>query len=110
MGKDTRFPGRTRGSPDDRCTQLRTQTQNAGFCPGHKWRIKGEFLMLPQHGKVYNPAMGFISAPEVDAWLRGGGLVVAASERAARAIKAGFHRARRAEGLTAWPAPQVLDW
>jgi hypothetical protein len=54
--------------------------------------------------------MGFISAPEVDAWLREGGLVVAASERAARAVKAGFHRARRAEGLTAWPAPQVLDW
>jgi ATP-dependent helicase/nuclease subunit B len=54
--------------------------------------------------------MGFISAPEVDAWLRGGGIVVAASERAARAVKAAFHRARRAEGLTAWPAPQVLDW
>jgi probable DNA repair protein len=54
--------------------------------------------------------MGFISAPEVDAWLRGGGFVVAASERAARAVKSAFHRARRAEGLTAWPAPQVLDW
>jgi ATP-dependent helicase/nuclease subunit B len=54
--------------------------------------------------------MGFISAPDVDAWLREGGLVVAASERAARAVKAGFHRARRSEGLTAWPAPQVLDW
>jgi ATP-dependent helicase/nuclease subunit B len=54
--------------------------------------------------------MGFISAPEVDAWLRGGGGVVAASERAARAVKAAFHRARRVEGLTAWPAPQVLDW
>jgi ATP-dependent helicase/nuclease subunit B len=54
--------------------------------------------------------MGFISAPEVDAWLRGGGFVVAASERAARAVKSAFHRARRAEGLTAWAAPQVLDW
>ncbi len=54
--------------------------------------------------------MGFISAPGVDAWLRGGGIVVAASERAARAVKTAFHRARRAEGLTAWPAPQVLDW
>ena len=42
--------------------------------------------------------------------MRGSGFVVAASERAARAVKAGFHRARRAEGLTAWPAPQVLDW
>ena len=48
--------------------------------------------------------------PEVDAWLRAGGMVVAASDRAARAVRAGFHRARRAEGLTAWPAPQVLDW
>jgi ATP-dependent helicase/nuclease subunit B len=54
--------------------------------------------------------MSFISAPEVDAWLRGGGLVVAASERAARAVKSAFHRARRGEGLTAWPAPHVLDW
>jgi len=54
--------------------------------------------------------MGFVSAPDVDAWLRGGGSVVAASERAARAVKAAFHRDRRAEGLTAWPAPQVLDW
>ena len=31
--------------------------------------------------------------------------MVAASERAARALTAAFHRARRAEGLTAWPAP-----
>ncbi len=54
--------------------------------------------------------MGFISAPEVDAWLRRDGFVVAASERAARAVKSAFHRARRGEGLTAWPAPQVLDW
>jgi probable DNA repair protein len=46
----------------------------------------------------------------IDAWLRGGGLVVTASERAARSITAAFHRARRAEGLTAWPAPNVQDW
>ena len=43
-------------------------------------------------------------------WLQGGGLVVAASERAARALTAAFHRARRAEGLAAWPAPAILDW
>ncbi|HYS45552.1 MAG TPA: hypothetical protein VEM35_03890, partial [Rhizomicrobium sp.] len=54
--------------------------------------------------------MGANSAAEIDAWLRGGGLVVTASNRAARAITSGFHRARLAEGLTAWPAPQVLDW
>ena len=47
---------------------------------------------------------------EIAAWLRAGGLVVAASERAARALAATFHRARRAEGLTAWPAPAILDW
>jgi ATP-dependent helicase/nuclease subunit B len=47
---------------------------------------------------------------EIDVWLRGGELVVAASERAARAIAAAFHCARRAEGLTAWPAPDVRDW
>lgn len=46
----------------------------------------------------------------IDAWLRGGGIVVAASERAARALTAAYHRARRAEGLTAWPAPFIQDW
>jgi ATP-dependent helicase/nuclease subunit B len=54
--------------------------------------------------------MGPGSAAEIDAWLRGGGLVVTASERAARALAAAFHRARRAEGLPAWPAPNILDW
>ncbi len=36
--------------------------------------------------------------------------MVTASDRAARAIGSAFHRARRAEGLTAWPAPNILDW
>jgi probable DNA repair protein len=54
--------------------------------------------------------MGSIPAAEVDAWLRAGGIVVAASDRAARSVRTAFHRARRAEGLTAWPAPLVLDW
>lgn len=49
-------------------------------------------------------------AAATDAWLRGGGLLVAASERAARSVRTAFHRARRAEGLTAWPAPEVRDW
>lgn len=49
-------------------------------------------------------------ATDVDSWLRGGGLVVAASERAARALTAAFHRARRAQGLAAWPAPAIHDW
>ena len=50
------------------------------------------------------------SAVEIDACLRAGGLVVTASERAARSLTAAFHRARRAEGLTAWPTPNIQDW
>src|SRR5215831_669694 len=46
----------------------------------------------------------------LDAWLRDGGIVVASSDRAARAIQASFHRHRHAEGLSAWPTPQVIDW
>lgn len=46
----------------------------------------------------------------VHAWLADGGVVVTASERAARALTAEYHRARRAEGLTAWTAPRILDW
>jgi ATP-dependent helicase/nuclease subunit B len=51
-----------------------------------------------------------MSAPEVDAHLCAGGTVVAASDRAARAVLAAFHRARRAEGREAWPSPRVLAW
>jgi len=54
--------------------------------------------------------MGALAAVEIDRWLRAGGLVVASSDRAVRAIAAEFHRARRAEGLNAWPAPNLLDW
>jgi ATP-dependent helicase/nuclease subunit B len=54
--------------------------------------------------------MAPIPAPEVDAWLRAGGMVVAASDRAARSVRTAFHRARRAQSLNAWPAPAVLDW
>jgi probable DNA repair protein len=46
----------------------------------------------------------------MDTWLRDGGMVVTASDRAARAIAAAFHRARQAEGLTAWPTPAILNW
>jgi probable DNA repair protein len=54
--------------------------------------------------------MGETSAVEIDAWLRDGGIVVTASERAARSLALAFHRARRAEGLTAWPTPNIHDW
>ncbi len=47
---------------------------------------------------------------QIDAWLRSGGLLVTASDRATRAVTAAFHQARRAEGLTAWPAPNIQDW
>ncbi len=47
---------------------------------------------------------------EIDAWLRGGGLVVTASERAGRSLTQAFHRVRRAEGLTAWQSPKIQDW
>ena len=48
--------------------------------------------------------------PSIDTWLRDGGIVVTASERAARSLAQAFHRARRAEGLTAWPTPYIQDW
>ena len=54
--------------------------------------------------------MGVLAAVEIDAWLREGGLVVTASDRAARALATRFHHARRSEGLAAWPAPNILDW
>jgi probable DNA repair protein len=54
--------------------------------------------------------MGVLAAVEIDAWLREGRLVVTDSDRAARALASAFHRARQAEGLTAWPAPNILDW
>ena len=57
---------------------------------------------------AYNPEME--PQANIDAWLAHGGLVVAASERAARALTADFHRNRQREGLTAWPAPEILDW
>ena len=65
---------------------------------------------------AYNAEMGEKqeAAPtpehEIAAWLRAGGLVVTASERAARSLTAAYHRDRRAEGLAAWAAPAILDW
>jgi ATP-dependent helicase/nuclease subunit B len=54
--------------------------------------------------------MGTEAGAELDAWLREGGHVVTSSDRAARVIQAEFHRRRRAEDLSAWPAPNILDW
>ncbi len=54
--------------------------------------------------------MGTLAGAEIDAWLHGGGCVVTASDRAARALQLDFHSRRRAEGLSAWPAPGILDF
>jgi len=54
--------------------------------------------------------MGVEDVVEIEAWLRDGGLVVTASERAARSVAADFHRARQNEGLAAWPTPKILNW
>ncbi len=59
---------------------------------------------------AYNAEMGSISGRDLDAHLGAGGAVVAASDRAARAVRAAFHRARRAEGREAWSSPRIYDW
>ena len=84
--------------------------KSIGDCPApcfspyihRSWRSPGR--------SAYKAGMGVEAAAGIDAWLRNGGLVVTASERAARSLTSAFHRARRAEGLTAWPAPSILDW
>ncbi|HLY40123.1 MAG TPA: PD-(D/E)XK nuclease family protein [Terracidiphilus sp.] len=59
---------------------------------------------------AYNALMGSLAGAEIDEWLRAGGLVVAASDRAARALQLEFHQRRRAENLSAWASPSILDW
>ncbi len=54
--------------------------------------------------------MGSRTETEIDRWLRDGGLVISASDRAARALQAAYHRRRREEGLHAWPAPRIQHW
>src|SRR5579863_9755470 len=54
--------------------------------------------------------MGTNQARELDAWLRDGGIVMAASDRAARALASMYHQARLAEGKKAWAAPEILSW
>jgi probable DNA repair protein len=54
--------------------------------------------------------MGTLAEAEIDGWLRDGGPVITASARAARALQMEFHQRRRAEGFSAWPAPNIQDW
>lgn len=60
--------------------------------------------------RAYKAGMGSNRAAQIDDFLRLGGIVVAASERAARAVAQIYHEARRAENLTAWTAPRVCHW
>src|ERR1700722_19122297 len=54
--------------------------------------------------------MGSSRHAQIDDWLRSGGAIVAASERAARSLQMAFHRRRQAEGAMAWPAPSIQAW
>ena len=54
--------------------------------------------------------MGAQLGSHIDDWIRDGGIVVTASERTARALQMAFHQRRRADGLTAWPAPRIQAW
>jgi ATP-dependent helicase/nuclease subunit B len=46
----------------------------------------------------------------IEAWLAADGVVLAASERAARALLTKAHRAHQAQGETAWATPRILPW
>jgi len=48
--------------------------------------------------------------PEVDAALKKGATVVTAGSRLSRSLRAGFARARQAEGKRAWTSPDILPW
>jgi probable DNA repair protein len=54
--------------------------------------------------------MGPSRPAQIDNWIRGGGIVIAASERAARVIKMAYNHRRRGEGSIAWPAPNIQAW
>ena len=46
----------------------------------------------------------------IDAWLASGGIVLAATERAARSAAAAYHASRQAEGRAAWLTPAIFAW
>jgi ATP-dependent helicase/nuclease subunit B len=54
--------------------------------------------------------MWTLAEREIDDWLRNGGIVLASSDRGARALQRAYHHRRRTEGLTAWPAPEIHSW
>jgi probable DNA repair protein len=54
--------------------------------------------------------MGHLLDTELLNWLEGGGRVVTASERTARALATEYHRTRRARGESAWTSPRIEPW
>jgi probable DNA repair protein len=54
--------------------------------------------------------MGIPTEERIDPLLCKGGMVVTSSDRAARAVQGAHHRLRRAEGLSAWATPNIIDW
>ncbi|HEU5352221.1 MAG TPA: PD-(D/E)XK nuclease family protein [Terracidiphilus sp.] len=54
--------------------------------------------------------MGNRSAADIDNWLHSGGIVLAASDRAARHLRHAFHQRRSAEGFSAWPEPEIHSY
>lgn len=50
------------------------------------------------------------SSQRIDDWLAAGGVVIASNERLARSLRGLFNRRRKAEGLTAWPTPEIFEW
>lgn len=54
--------------------------------------------------------MGTGAENTIDKWLAEGCIVLAASDRAARALQRAYHRRQQADGLKAWPAPAIHSW
>jgi probable DNA repair protein len=66
--------------------------------------------MAPERSTAYNPVMATRAEREIDNWLRDGGLVLAASDRATRSLERAYHQRRLNEGLSAWAAPRIQGW
>ena len=47
---------------------------------------------------------------QIDSWLNDGGWIIAATDRAARALRMNYHQARMKEDSSAWFEPRILDW
>lgn len=54
--------------------------------------------------------MGLPLSLAFDSWLRDGGTIITANDRAARTLRHAYNLQRTAEGMQAWPSPAILDW